>query len=65
MDFVRDTRGGRKRRYSRVIKDSPGRTDAKINKPAVMNEAGSLESSQIYTMLIVIEIRASLSGQIC
>lgn len=57
--------GGGERRYSRVIKGSPGRTDAKINKPAVMNEAGSLESSQIYSVLIVTEIRASPSGQIC
>lgn len=64
VGFVRDTRGG-ERRYSRIIKDSPGRTDAKINKPAVMNEAGSLESSQIYPMLIVTEIQASPSGQIC
>jgi hypothetical protein len=62
--FARDTRGG-ERRYSRVIKDSPGRTDAKINKPAVMNEAGSLESSRVYPVLIVTEIRASPSGQIC
>lgn len=64
VDFVQDTRGD-ERRYSRVIKGSPGRTDAKINKPAVMNEPGSLESSQIYSVLIVTEIRASPSGQIC
>jgi len=64
LDFVQDTGGG-ERRYSRVIKGLPGRTDAKINKPAVMNEAGSLESSQIYSVLIVTEIRASPSGQIC
>lgn len=44
--FARDMRGSEPR-YSRVIKGSPGWTDAKINKPAVMNEAESLESSQI------------------
>lgn len=62
--FVWDMRGS-ERRYSRIIKGSPGRTDAKINKPAVMNEAESLESSQIYPVLIVTEIRATPSGQIC
>lgn len=56
---------GGKRRYSRVIKGSPGRADVKINKPTVMNKTGSLESSQIYSVLIVIEIRVFPSGQIC
>lgn len=57
-DGTRDGQRGSERRYSRVIKGSPGRTDAKINKPAVMNEAGSLESGRIYPVLIVTEIRA-------
>jgi len=50
-------------RYSRIIKGSPGRTDARINKPAVMNEAGSQsESSRIYPLLIVTEIRSLSLG---
>lgn len=64
MDFVQD-RGGGELRYLRVIKGSPDRTDAKINKPTIMNKVGSLESSPIYSMLIVTEIWTFPSGQIC
>jgi len=55
-------RAGAEHRHSRIIKGSPGRTDARINKPAVMNEAGSPESSRIYPLLIVTEIRGQSLG---